>query len=340
MSPFRYNLTTFDMIGDLALGQSFDGLTTSTLHTWVRNIFGGVKFLVAFRFLTDYPLFSWPLLTRPVVKLLNKAAESHRAHTHDTVAKRLADASKAGRADFVDSMLRYRAEDDPEKKAKNDISDAEIESNMVMLLIAGSETTATLLSGVTYLITRPANRAIYTKLVTEIRRAFASEAEITFDNATARLPYMLAVLDEGLRMYPPIPTGLQRITLPDQISTISGHAVPPRTTVSVHQSGSYWSATNFARPHDFVPERFTKKGQEGEFRDDNRAVFQPFSVGPRNCIGKTLAYNEMRLILARVLYNFDIEACEESEGWTERQQVYILWEKIPLWCRLKRREEI
>lgn len=48
----------------------------------------------------------------------------------------------------------------------------------------------------------------------------------------------------------------------------------------------------------------------------------------------SLAYHELRLIMATVLYHFDLELCPESEGW-EDQQTYILWEKKPLICKLK-----
>jgi hypothetical protein len=47
-----------------------------------------------------------------------------------------------------------------------------------------------------------------------------------------------------------------------------------------------------------------------------------------------MAYHEMRLIIAKVLYNFDMELCPESWDWTE-QKTYILWEKHPLMCKLK-----
>jgi len=67
-------------------------------------------------------------------------------------------------------------------------------------------------------------------------------------------------------------------------------------------------------------------------------VFQPFSYGPRNCIGRALAYNEMRLILARVLWNFDMELCKESQDWAT-QKTFVLWEKSELHCVLKPRKE-
>ena len=57
------------------------------------------------------------------------------------------------------------------------------------------------------------------------------------------------------------------------------------------------------------------------------------SVGPRNCIGKNLAWHEMRLLLATALLNFDIELTPESRDWNQ-QNIFTLWEKRPLWCKL------
>lgn len=71
--------------------------------------------------------------------------------------------------------------------------------------------------------------------------------------------------------------------------------------------------------------------------NDDRAAFQPFAFGPRNCIGRNLAYNKMRTILARVLWSFDLELCEESSDWWN-QRLWIVWEDKPLFCRLKLRE--
>jgi hypothetical protein len=49
---------------------------------------------------------------------------------------------------------------------------------------------------------------------------------------------------------------------------------------------------------------------------------------------RSMAYHEMRLIIAKVLYHFDIELCPESDDWDD-QNTYILWEKKPLICKLK-----
>ncbi|KAH6676007.1 cytochrome P450 [Halenospora varia] len=60
---------------------------------------------------------------------------------------------------------------------------------------------------------------------------------------------------------------------------------------------------------------------------------QPFSAGPRNCIGRNLAYGEIRLILARVLWNFDLELQNDGLNWND-QKVWMVWEKPPLNVKL------
>jgi cytochrome P450 len=96
---------------------------------------------------------------------------------------------------------------------------------------------------------------------------------------------------------------------------------------------AYHSPSHFKNPDSFVPERWLPEGQ-AEYGSDHKDVVQPFSYGPRNCLGKNLAYHEMRLVLASVLLSFDLELCEESEGWTD-QKVFLLYVKGPLMVRLK-----
>lgn len=103
-----------------------------------------------------------------------------------------------------------------------------LKANSSILIIGGSETTATLLSGVTYyLLTNP---DAHKRLTDEIRSTFKEESEIDF-TSVSNLPYLLACLEEALRLYPPVPIGLPRI-VPKGGATIADHYVPEdvRTT--------------------------------------------------------------------------------------------------------------
>lgn len=90
---------------------------------------------------------------------------------------------------------------------------------------------------------------------------------------------------------------------------------------------AYHSEINFKDPWSFHPERWLEKDEE--FAGDNKDVFQPFSFGLRNCIGRSLAYMEMRIILSRLIWNFDLALAPSSTEWN-KQRVFLLYEKKPL----------
>ena len=98
---------------------------------------------------------------------------------------------------------------------------------------------------------------------------------------------------------------------------------------------AYSMSPNFHRPTEFIPERWIDGPEgKGEFADDKRGVLQPFSMGTRNCIGRNLAYAEMRLILAKVLFHFDLELDSAATGDWFDQKSWGLWIKNPLYVRL------
>lgn len=106
-----------------------------------------------------------------------------------------------------------------------------------------------------------------------------------------------------------------------------------QTQIAVWQWAINYSQQYWAEADSFHPERWM--GEDERFANDTRDAMQPFAVGPRNCIGKNLAYAEMRLILARVIFNFDMHLAEDSRSWLETQKCHILWDKPSLNVHLK-----
>ncbi|KAI4090731.1 MAG: hypothetical protein LQ339_008275 [Xanthoria mediterranea] len=214
------------------------------------------------------------------------------------------------------------------------MSPEEIHVNAFSLSIAGSESTATAVSGAVFLILT--HRSAYQRLVTEIRSAFATEEEITLSSTNA-LEYLNAVISETLRIYPPV-----AITLPRRVPTggdvILDRFVPSGVTVGVHHYSTYHHPDNFHRPADFLPQRWllpgTTRDRAAAFAHDRRGCLQPFSVGPRNCLGKNIARAEMRLLLTRVLFRFDLRLRPGQGRWMRRQKVQGFWQKGPLYCAL------
>lgn len=93
-----------------------------------------------------------------------------------------------------------------------------------------------------------------------------------------------AVLKESLRLYPPAPDMLFRWTAAGS-AIVAGRVVPPGTSLTVNLWAAHRSPANFHRPTEFLPERWLNDAP-AEFERDDKGAFKPFSVGPRDCIGK------------------------------------------------------
>jgi cytochrome P450 len=198
------------------------------------------------------------------------------------------------------------------------------------LIIAGSETTGTVLSGLFYYTL--CDPRIYSKLKTEIRSAFTSVDQIT-SRAATDMRYLTAVINEAFRIYPPIPIGMPRVASTDQ--SVSGHLVPAGTTVSVHMWSVTHNPANFREPFRFMPERWLDNSQA-----DVLEASQPFLVGTRSCMGRNMAWIELRILITKLVWLFDFELIPGQSNWESKNKCFILWEKPGLWVRATPRLDI
>lgn len=111
--------------------------------------------------------------------------------------------------------------------------------------------------------------------------------------------------------------------------TCSTDIIPSQTVVATWPLAANHSDLNFSHPDEFHPERFLA---DPRFAGDDFSVFEPFSYGHADCLGRNLAYAEMRFILASILLNFDLKLGEDrtSRSWPQGQKAYIIWRKPEL----------
>ena len=318
------NFTTFDIIGDLAFGDPFGCLRTGEFSDWVSLIYETVKvgaFEQATRRFAPVGSFTQRMLLNLIPNHVRQRRRNHLAFSKEKVLRRLNEKKDTEHRDFIYYILRQK-----EKKGY-DLHENEIILNGALFIVAGSETTANLLSG---LIARLMwNRDKYDKLCAEIRSNFKEEKEITYE-ATSKLPYLNACIEEGLRIHPPVPTGLLR-TVPKGGDFIDGAFVAEGTSVAVSSWAAAHNPANFVECDSFIPERYLEPGQEGynpKYSTDLKKGAQPFSLGPRGCIGRHLSYLEMRLILTRILWNFDIESVDGAWQWDPSDEMKNMKGKI------------
>lgn len=207
------NFYTMDIISDLALGESFHCLDSSTYHPWVTtlyNFFKGMIIASAARFFWITSL----LVDHMVPRDIAEKQKQHTDFTNAKIAQRLE--SKTERPDLITPFLRDM-EKSPEK-----MSLGEIQSTFALILVAGSEGTATTLLGCLFELA--SNPDVQEKLYQIVKQKFSVESQITV-SSTANIPYLDAVINEALRLCYAVPGGLPRLA-PEGGDTYAGHYVP------------------------------------------------------------------------------------------------------------------
>ncbi|KAF3798974.1 Cytochrome P450 monooxygenase aclL [Colletotrichum gloeosporioides] len=312
-----FNLTTFDIIGSLAFGQSFGGVSSGEEHPWVSIVVKSLRMGAMADCFKRFPSVG-AVFQKMFPSLLTKLIEDtrkHEAYTMELVQKRIN--QQSDRKDFLTKILEYRQTDN--------LSDVQIAAHSSDFVgrIAGSETAATALSCITYYLHH--NSSILEQLRQEIRDSFRSYEEIN-DASTTGLKLLNAVILEGMRMYPPLPFPLPRV-VPQGGDTVDGHFIPAgclpsQTVVSTNPFAASMSPEHFHEPWAFKPERWMNSNKE-----DILEASQPFSLGTRNCLGKSLGWMELRTVLAKMHFKYDLELVDPSMDWHASSQMHTLWQK-------------
>ncbi|KAL8906323.1 MAG: hypothetical protein Q9207_002098 [Kuettlingeria erythrocarpa] len=263
------NWTTFDIIGDLAFGEPFGCLEAAKYHPWVALVFRSVWAVSVMGSIKQFPWLDM-LFECFLGRLMRRALTDHAQLAVDKVDRRLA--CKDDRVDFLGTILKHSG---TEREWTRD----EIYSNSNLLIMAGSETSASAMSGCLYHLAKAPR--VLKELKDEIHGSCVTESEITF-KAVANLPLLDAVLHESMRLYPAQPIFTPRV-IPNGGRTIAGLYVPEKTTVGIYQTVAYHARQNFLRPKEFDPSRWTGNLQ---YKAERKDIFKPFSIGPSNCIGK------------------------------------------------------
>lgn len=194
----------------MAFGEPFGCLSNSKYHPWVKKLPAVMK---GASYMTVARIFS--PLDKIMMKLISKktreGVRDHRQMATHKVQGRIA--AKTDRRDFWSYILKP---DEP------GMTPLEMEFNGGLLVIAGSETTATALAGTTYALCK--NHDAMKLLQEDVRGTFKNEKDITMVSV-GKLKYLYAVLLEGMRLYPPVPNAASRYT-PAGGEQIAGSFIP------------------------------------------------------------------------------------------------------------------
>lgn len=207
-----YHWTTFDIIGDLAFGESFHCLTDTAYHPWVKMLVSNLKSTVFVSVTLRFPPLQ-RLLRLFISQKALQALADHQRLAAEKAEKRMEAAT--ARPDFLSYILAHNED-------KGGMTREEIHINCATFIAAGSETTAASLVGATWYLLQ--NRGSLIRLTKEIRAAFKTRDEISLQKI-GELEYFQAVMTESFRIYPSALAGQPRRS-PKNGDTVSGYWVP------------------------------------------------------------------------------------------------------------------
>ncbi|KAF4550592.1 Cytochrome P450-like protein 84 [Elsinoe fawcettii] len=184
-----------------------------------------------------------------------------------------------------------------------------------ILVVAGGEAITQLLTIVSYHLCD--NSRMLRKLQQELKKAFPEGSdEVTWERAQS-LPYLTAIIQEGLRISAIVTTRLPRIS-PDEALVFGDHVIPPGTPVSMTSHFIHLDPSIWVDPLKFEPERWTTKDTPGVEKGPKQFLV-PFSKGTRGCLGINLAYAQAYLVIAKAFRQFEFSLFE-----TDRRDVTIV----------------
>lgn len=211
----------------------------------------------------------------------------------------IAERSQRDTAEDVDFMAMYlRATD----KQGNPFSESELLDELITLVVAGFETSANTLNWAWYLLSKHAD--VEARLIEEATRCIPNAESVTAE-AAAEMLYTQQVLEETLRLYPPVWLFTRRAQEDDELADFD---VPPGTDIYLspyvlHRTEDYWTD-----PNTFNPDRFLL----GDKPKKDRPYF-PFSLGPRRCVGEYFSFLEMKIHLGLLLPRFRMHLDDASD---------------------------
>ncbi|PWY85897.1 cytochrome P450 [Aspergillus heteromorphus CBS 117.55] len=283
-----FNLYTFDVMGDLTFGKGFESLERGEEHWAIRLLIDTMVFagsglpIWSFRLVAAIPGLKsgfWKFLEYSEARLVERM--KIEPDIPDISASLLAPLK--GRAPTVEERQW-------------------LGGDSRLIIVARSDTTATTLAGIFYQLARHPDEV--RKLRAELAPYVdANEPAGEFlDAKISHLEHLNGVINEGLRLYPGIPSALPRETPPEGIH-VDGVYIPGNTTVICPLYVMGRSELSYQKPLEFIPERWY---QQPELVRD-KSAFAPFTIGAYNCIGKPLALMNLRTTVARLVMSFDVQ---------------------------------
>ncbi|KJA18919.1 hypothetical protein HYPSUDRAFT_44767 [Hypholoma sublateritium FD-334 SS-4] len=323
------SMFSYDFMGDMAFG----GLGFELMRDGdVNGLWGLMEHGIRIQAHTQH--VPWATTFLHSITGMGAAAAKLRSFVHSAAQKR----ARRGRGPFgpdLSSWLLDEANPTPDPRQFKSYA-----RESQLIIVAGSDTTAAVISSIFHHIL--GEQKYFERLRREVDSYFPLDGgEVPADNSTklSDMPFLNAVINEAMRITPPVPIDLQRG--PERGSggkMIGSIFIPEGTGVNIppyvfHRDPRYFSP----HPDQFLPDRWLPD-TTGLYHTLPEAYI-PFSLGPMNCPGKGLALLELRMVVATLVQQLDMELQSgyDTTSWETKLDCYFVFTRgtIPVKVKLR-----
>ncbi|KAH7297621.1 hypothetical protein KP509_25G003800 [Ceratopteris richardii] len=297
----QFSQLTLDVIGLAVFNYNFDSLTSDS--PVIQAVYTALKEAES-RSTDILPYWKVPFLCKIVPRQVKAAqAVSIIRETVEELVDKCksiveAEGEKLSTDEYVNeadpSILRFLL------ASREEVSSTQLRDDLLSMLVAGHETTASVLTWTLYLLTK--NKEAYLKAQEEVDRILQGRYPQFSD--MKELKYVTRCIYESMRLYPHPPVLIRRAQEPDVLP--GGYKLEAGQDVMISVYNIHHSPQVWDRAEDFIPERFDLDGPvPNESNTDFRYI--PFSGGPRKCVGDQFAMLEATVALSMLLQSLDFE---------------------------------
>jgi len=343
----RYTLESIGIIGfGVSVGALDDTVAGASASSSFGDAFNTATVRTADRFIDP----TWPvkrLLAKCGLmwggeKELRDSVGVIRAFAIKVIEERREEIAQGGEdlSSKPDLLSRFMAKekggaDKGKKGSEFEFSNEELYFIIVNFVLAGRDTTAVSLTWTLWELAKRGNRSAVEKIReegTRLRREMGIEKGVVTHELIAKSQYLKAVIQESLRLHPPVPLDIKEAekddVLPDGTEVRAGDRVM-FLTWSMARMQDQWGEDCL----DFKPDRFLK---DGAFKPPEGSKLPIFLAGPRLCLGKEMAMLSSGLMLSKMLDAFDVEGGDEVEPkyeigltiWVDGKMPLVLKERV------------
>ncbi|KAG6889898.1 hypothetical protein C0992_003691 [Termitomyces sp. T32_za158] len=320
---------TNDVINDIAFGDNLNIME----NKGAQGHFNMLEDTASFGTILSHLPWTVPFLK--AIPVVEKKIKSYQNVCYARLKRRLQEGSQSGTRDLVDHLTSGL----PGSKT---LGIKQLVNDTPTLVVAGSDTTSFTLCTLFYFLLL--NPIAYLRLQAEIDQSKTSWEDVS---ELADLEYLNAAINEALRIFPPIPSGSSRAPLIGSGSiTLGPHFLPEGTTATIHTYTLHRDSRNFFLPDKFIPERWLSEEKQLALEPNlfknrdlvthNKNAFIPFSYGPADCIGKRLAWYELRAVTVAILQRFTLQfdSGYDKASWERDMRDYFITLRPPLYVIL------